>query len=92
MSVAQDRKLTIGNAVYHAFVDENNPNEYRSLDPENLADLQWVTGTNQYIISKNNTYELYEPQGKKLLTIDNIEAIFPALSRYKDYNAVPQLV
>ena len=92
MSVAQDRKLTIGNAVYHAFIDENNPNEYRSLNPENLADLQWVTGTNQYIISKNNTYELYEPQGKKLLTIDNIEAIFPALSRYKDYNAVPQLV
>mgnify|MGYP000882565559 FL=1 len=64
MSVAQDRKLTIGNAVYHAFIDENNPNEYRSLNPENLADLQWVTGTNQYIISKDNAYELYEPQGK----------------------------
>lgn len=64
-ALAQDRKLTVAEAVFHAVQDPSSEMGYRLLSPETLDNLQWIEGTDLYLYSKGDTYEIFNPKVKK---------------------------
>lgn len=65
-ALAQDRKLTVAEAVFHAVQDPSSEMGYRLLSPETLDNLQWIEGTDLYLYSKGDTYEIFNPKGEKV--------------------------
>ena len=63
---AQNRPLSVAEAIYYAVRDDSQPMGYRSLSPETLRYLQWVNGTQHYLYASDTAYEVFDVQGKKV--------------------------
>ncbi len=85
---AQQRPISIAEAVYYAAHDETAPRGYRPLYPEGYRKLQWVKGTQQYLYSNEEGTHLFNLKGEKVLTLNKeVSTQFPTLE-YIDKNEV----
>lgn len=94
---AQNRPLSVAEAIYYAVRDDSQPMGYRSLLPETLRYLQWVNGTQHYLYASDTAYEVFDVQGKKITSfgaapyssieyIDKDEVVFAVDNKYQRYN------
>lgn len=86
-ALAQERRLTIDEAVYYAAEDASQPRGYKLLYPEGLRNLQWVKGTDRYLYKTDGIYELYNLKGEKVAAIGGeVGEAFPVLGELFAHN------
>ena len=92
-ALAQERKLTIEEAVFYAAQDASQPRGYVPLYPEGLQGLQWVKGADLYLYQSEGVYGLYNLKGEKVGSIGkDLGTAFPFLADFIDkYKQMPPL-
>ena len=92
-ALAQERKLTIEEAVFYAVQDASQPRGYVPLYPEGLQGLQWVKGADLYLYQSEGVYGLYNLKGEKVGSIGkDLGTAFPFLADFIDkYKQMPPL-
>lgn len=85
---AQEKKISIENAVFGYYDDPNSEYGYKSLYPENLYGLQWIDNTHHYIYNNQSTFEIFSADGQKVTSIEGKNMV----NNYPNLRYLPPIV
>ncbi|GET46136.1 S9 family peptidase [Capnocytophaga felis] len=71
--LGQEKKISIQDAVYGYVIDNNSPEGYSLLYPEDYNSLQWINGTNNYIYNNGSSFEIVSANGQKIKSISKAD-------------------
>lgn len=70
IAFAQDRKISVREAVFGYFEDPSNPKGYHLLYSETKDDLRWITNTQNYLYNTHSSFEVYSADNQPVMIID----------------------